>query len=225
MADKKYRINFEMTDGSVQSVEFTVWTDADKAEIVQQVLDALKGQSVIGVVDENNNIILSGFAEGTYTLKYKFDDGSVSDIASLTVGGAAEPEEPETPEEPGDATVVIAIPWVEDLHIESDATKPDHETSGYLSTGEFMAIEDGYTYTLHSKTVANLSMYVLWYSDDVYTSFISRTDSLGSTFNTSGGVYTIAPPSGAKYMRFRANTSGNYANWKDNIVLTRYKND
>jgi hypothetical protein len=174
------------------------------------------------VVDEDNNIVLSGFAEGTYTLKYKYDDGTVYNIGSLTVGGA---EEPEDPEEPSDATVVIAIPWVEDLHIESDATKPDHETSGYLSTGEFMVIEDGYTYTLHSKTVANLSMYVLWYSDDVYTSFISRTDSLGSTFNTSGGVYTIAPPSGAKYMRFRANTSGNYANWKDNIVLTRYKND
>lgn len=222
MADRKYKINFEMTDGSIQSVEFTVWTDADQAAIVQEVIAALGGQPVVGVVDEDNNIILSGFAEGTYTLKYKYDDGTVSNIASLTVGGA---EEPEDPEEPSDTTVVIAIPWVEDLHIESDATKPDHETSGYLSTGEFMAIEDGYTYTLHSKTVANLSMYVLWYSDDVYTSFISRTDSLGSTFNTSGGVYTIAPPSGAKYMRFRANTSGNYANWKNNIVLTRYKND
>lgn len=219
MADRKYKINFEMTDGSVQSVEFTVWTEADQQAIVQQVIEALGGQPVIGVVDENNNIVLSGFSAGTYTLKYKFDDGSVSDIASLTVGGAANPEEP------GTETVVIAIPWLEGWHIESNSTDPGYEDDGYLSTEEYIPIEDGYTYTLHSKTVANLGMYVLWYSDDVYTAFISRTDSLASTFNTSGGVYTLAPPSHAKYMRFRANTSGDYATWTNNIVLTRYKND
>lgn len=58
MADKKYQINFEMTDGSTQSVEFTVpqgekgdtpirgkdyWTETDKAEIKSYVDEAILG--------------------------------------------------------------------------------------------------------------------------------------------------------------------------------------
>ena len=41
---------------------------------------------VTGVLDESNNILLSGnLADGTYTLKYENEDGSVTDIGDLVV--------------------------------------------------------------------------------------------------------------------------------------------
>lgn len=64
-----------------------VLTDADKAEIVQTVLDQLGGQPVSGVVDANNNIIISGsLADGTYTIKYENADGTYTDIGTFDVG-------------------------------------------------------------------------------------------------------------------------------------------
>ena len=43
---------------------------------------------VIGTLDESNNILLTGnLADGTYTIKYEMDDGSVVNIGSLVVSG------------------------------------------------------------------------------------------------------------------------------------------
>ena len=55
---------------------------------------------VIGVVDENNNILLSGaLADGDYTLKYEVVDEngntSYTEIGTMKVGAIPEPEEPE----------------------------------------------------------------------------------------------------------------------------------
>lgn len=64
-----------------------VLTASDKAEIVQAVLDELGGQPVRGVVDENNNIVISGsLADGTYTLKYENADGTYTEIGTFDVG-------------------------------------------------------------------------------------------------------------------------------------------
>jgi hypothetical protein len=187
-------------------------TPAQIEEIVQRVVAAL-GTPVFGRVDENKVITLTGaLADGAYTIKYEDGDGKVTEIGSIVVGETEEP------------VVVLDIPWKEGWYINSSAN-PDKEDANYLATEEFIEIKDGYTYTLHSKVVGDLNMYVMWYSGMDYTTFISRTDSLNTIFNTSGGVYTVAPPSGAKYMRFRCNTSGKHTNWTNNIVLTRYKND
>lgn len=46
---------------------------------------------VIGMIDENNNIILTGtLADGTYVFKYESADGTYADIGSLVVGGKVE---------------------------------------------------------------------------------------------------------------------------------------
>jgi hypothetical protein len=46
---------------------------------------------VIGMVDSNNNIILTGaLADGTYVFKYENTDGTYADIGSLVVGGVVE---------------------------------------------------------------------------------------------------------------------------------------
>lgn len=43
---------------------------------------------VVGSVDESNNILLTGdLADGTYTIKYEMDDGSIVNIGSLVVSG------------------------------------------------------------------------------------------------------------------------------------------
>ena len=67
----------------VKGVDY--WTDADKAEIIQAVVDVLSG-SVIGVVDTDNTIILTGaLSNETYTIKYEMEDGSTIDIGELVL--------------------------------------------------------------------------------------------------------------------------------------------
>lgn len=103
------------------------WTEADKAEMTAQVksvcvaknqgasnvgkilvvgtdgnltlADMPEGSSgdVVGVLDESNNILLSGnLADGTYTLKYENADGTYTEIGQLEVGAIPEPEPTKT---------------------------------------------------------------------------------------------------------------------------------
>lgn len=47
---------------------------------------------VVGVLDESNNILLSGnLADGTYTLKYEMEDGSYTTVGTLEVGEIEKP--------------------------------------------------------------------------------------------------------------------------------------
>ena len=60
-------------------------TDEDKAAIVASVLESI-GTPVFGYVDENNNVVVKGdLADGTYTVKYEMEDGSVIDIGRLVL--------------------------------------------------------------------------------------------------------------------------------------------
>lgn len=64
------------------------WTDEDKDEIIQAVIDAMGG-TFWGNVDTENNITISGvLADGTYTLKYEHADGTVTEIGTFTVGAS-----------------------------------------------------------------------------------------------------------------------------------------
>lgn len=48
---------------------------------------------VVGVLDDANNILLTGvLANGTYILKYEYEDGTVAEVGTLEVGGIPEPE-------------------------------------------------------------------------------------------------------------------------------------
>lgn len=60
-------------------------TDEDKAAIVASVLESI-GTPVFGYVDENNNVVVKGdLADGTYTVKYEMEDGSIIDIGRLVL--------------------------------------------------------------------------------------------------------------------------------------------
>lgn len=61
------------------------WTEADKADIVRQVLASM-ATPVAGIVDENNNIIITGeLPDGAYKLRYEYADGTVAEIGTLNI--------------------------------------------------------------------------------------------------------------------------------------------
>ena len=61
------------------------WTETDKAEIVQQVLESI-GTPIFGVVDSDNNVILTGQLEdGTYSIKYEMENGNTVNIGKLVL--------------------------------------------------------------------------------------------------------------------------------------------
>lgn len=65
----------------VRGVDY--YTEADKAELVELVLQALGGTMVFGYVDSGNNIIISNLADGSYNVMYEMADGSTLEIGSL----------------------------------------------------------------------------------------------------------------------------------------------
>ena len=66
-------------------------TEADKNSIVQSVLESLGGQPVAGYFDENNDIVItSALADGTYTVKLEKGDGTYN-LGTVTVNTAIEP--------------------------------------------------------------------------------------------------------------------------------------
>ena len=120
-------------------------TDEDKEEIATLVAIKIKEENVIGIPDENMNILLSGIlANGTYTLRYINEDGTLSDPVTMVVG-SAEPDEPDTP------TYVNQIPISTDesgnLFI-GDSGEAGYKTGYRLSlSGGGETVTDGYECT------------------------------------------------------------------------------
>ena len=67
---------------------------------------------VVGVIDENNNILLSGdLADGTYYWKFVYSDGTSADIGSLVVGAIPKPVEPTNILTSGDYEITLNKRW------------------------------------------------------------------------------------------------------------------
>lgn len=63
-----------------------ILTEADKENIAAMAAALIKEKGVVGYVDENNNIVISGnLAGGTYTVKYEMADGSAVDVGELVI--------------------------------------------------------------------------------------------------------------------------------------------
>lgn len=72
-------------DGKTPVKGTDYFTEADKAEIVQQVLESI-GTPIFGVVDSDNNVILTGQLEdGTYSIKYEMENGNTVNIGNLVL--------------------------------------------------------------------------------------------------------------------------------------------
>lgn len=84
---------WEMQGGGTAPVKgVDYYTEADKAELVAMVLEALGGNVISGYVDEDNNIIINGLPDGSYTVRYEMADGSTIEIGDLVLGE----DEPDT---------------------------------------------------------------------------------------------------------------------------------
>ena len=80
------------TDGYTPVKGVDYWTDVEKAAIVAEVIDSVKveypeAHVIYGDVDSDNNIIIHGeLPEGTYTLKYENEDGTIVDVGDFEIG-------------------------------------------------------------------------------------------------------------------------------------------
>lgn len=92
--------SFQIPHGITPVKGVDYFTEADKAEMVQEVeenakgeivqsiIEDLQGLPVFGVVDENNTItVTSQLSGGTYILKYENADGTVEKIGTITIEG------------------------------------------------------------------------------------------------------------------------------------------
>lgn len=124
-------------DSPVRGTDY--WTPADQSAIIQQVIDALGGTPVFGMVDADNNIIISGnLADGTYTLKYENADGTVTEIGTVTVG--------ETMPDSGEVELV----WTYGVKLDK-TTGAEGSGDGYAAS-QHIELIDGYTYTFNQVT-------------------------------------------------------------------------
>lgn len=74
------------SDGKTPVRGVDYYTEADKAEIVAMVIESLGGNPVFGIVDENNNIVVSGnLPDGTYSVKYEMENGTKLNIGNLVL--------------------------------------------------------------------------------------------------------------------------------------------
>lgn len=72
-------------DGYTPVKGIDYFTEADKVEMVTAVMEAI-GCPVFGLVDENNNIVLSGtLPDGTYSVKYEMENGSTLSIGNMVL--------------------------------------------------------------------------------------------------------------------------------------------
>lgn len=84
MVDK---LSTEKVDQADLEDEVTNQLDGVKADIVAELIAQIGGMPVFGTVDDNKIItVTSTLADGTYTLMYENEDGTISEIGTITVG-------------------------------------------------------------------------------------------------------------------------------------------
>ena len=112
-------------DGKTPIKGTDYFTEADKEEIVQQVIAAL-GTPVFGRVDAENNIILTGnLAEGNnYTVKYEDADGNTMDVGSIVF---------EAP--PAYTNLLESAGYVKDKRLSSTDGTTEKDATGFYLTG------------------------------------------------------------------------------------------
>ena len=109
------------------------FTEAEKKQMIQEVLNAM-GTPVVGTVDENNTITLSNtLKNGTYTLKYTDDKGNDIEVGTITINSGSGGGETEDPTE-----IINLIDEVGYTNnVRWSATNQDYTPlDGYVTTGQ-----------------------------------------------------------------------------------------
>ena len=183
-------------DGKTPVLGTDYFTEADREDMIQQILSELGAIPVYGRVDANNNIILTAaLGDGTYTLKYENADGTVTEIGTVTVsendagGGETLP-----------ASGYAEMTWYDGVKLDKNNGSEGTGT-GYCASSH-VEIWDGYTYTA-KQTMYDGSRYggvnVVYY--DANGSLVSCTELWVSDSNEHSVVLT--PPANAVTFRLR----------------------
>ena len=176
-----------------------VLTEDDKAAIVDDVLAAIGGLPVFGVVDESNNIVITGnLADGTYTLKFENNEEYI-EIGTFTIGKGDAP----------DTTLVLEA----GLSIDSSTGAETTGNASY-SASNYIEIVNGYKYTVYKKSSISEGLKVVYYDAD--KNFISTSSDIivSTTSQISAEIPLIE---GASFFRLRIYGTASLldtANWE-----------
>ena len=92
LAQAKASGEFDGKDGENPIKGTDYFTPAEIEEMIEEVLIQIGAQPVFGTVGSNNDIIINtNLADGTYILKYENADGGYTEIGELVVGAGGAP--------------------------------------------------------------------------------------------------------------------------------------
>ena len=186
-------------DGYTPKKGVDYYTEADKAELVQMVIESLGGKPIFGYVDENNNIIVSGnLADGSYSVKYETENETI-DIGDLVIG---EDEEEIINQLPicvnADKTPFIGANGEKGYKTNTrlSASSGGETTSGAtdLETTGYIPIKYNDTVYLKGITLeesASQTMLILFYDSD-FTYFTNSGCISATVFGTTNGEVVSA---------------------------------
>ena len=87
------KLSKEWVNQSDLETEVSDQLDGAKADIVTEIISQLGGLPVFGTVNDDNTItVTSTLADGTYTLMYEYEDGSITKIGDIIIGNGGSGE-------------------------------------------------------------------------------------------------------------------------------------
>lgn len=186
---------------------------------------------VTGVLDESNNILLSGnLADGTYTLKYENADGTYTEIGTLEVGAIPEPEPVKTNfiEYNTDNKTDWSI-WCNDARVGSDGA---YRSSTTQDATNYISVQNGDVIYINQGRMINGQIIGLYNSSKGKVSTGTTTDLTSNghisdatsiNANTLDAQFTITNAS-VNFIRFTLNRKDYPLLTDDQIVVNIKRN-
>ena len=133
---------------------------------MRQVLASM-AMPVAGIVDENNNIIITGeLPDGAYTLRYEFADGSATNIGTLNISSGPSYTNQISISTDTDGSIYNGVGYKADTYISSSTGAVGSRTgigvTGFIpiKTGDVIRFKDvGFNYSSANKANNRIATY------------------------------------------------------------------
>ena len=164
------------------------WTEADRAAIVQQVIDALE-TPVFGQLSTDNVITLTGdlVADGTYTFRYEAKDGKTYEIGAIVISDVP----------------VVTLTWFDGVKLDKSTGAESSDVNYFAS--DYVEIISGYTYTAGKRAgTYPVGVNIMYYTADkqvIASAYQTGIPNAGTDTGELSVVLVI--PSNAAYFRLR----------------------
>lgn len=183
-------------DGYTPQKDVDYWTAEDKAQIVKEVLDSVVIQQpeahvIYGDVDSQNNITIYGsLPNGTYSLKFEYEDGTTTDVGNIVIG-----DNSITP-----ITKDVPLTWIRDIKI--DKTTGAETTDVNYNASDYVEVEEGYTYTFKQLLGGYGGVCICFYDAD--KNLLGWVETWTTDESVSKSLsHTIEMQNGTAYIRIR----------------------